>query len=250
MANIYQIKQELLAIFDELEENEGLLTPELEDKLSITRESFTSKIKDYVNVIKTIQNDVAAIKAEKARLSDLQKSKEKTIDRLKRIMADAIDQFGDTTKDGGKFIDYGTGKISVRNSDVVDINEELINHFTNRYITALRWYKNNNQLQEGLVSASDLLDFANSNYGDEESEENIKLSMDDLINLKATINTDIQLDELLGEKGFKLAKALIEYGVFDITAKADKAQIKKDAKEHHIIPSYATLVQNKSITIK
>ena len=46
MANIYQISQELLNIFDIIEENEGELTPELEEQLAITRESFNEKIKN------------------------------------------------------------------------------------------------------------------------------------------------------------------------------------------------------------
>ena len=40
MANIYQISQELLSIFDELEE-----------ALNITREEFKDKIKSYSNVV-------------------------------------------------------------------------------------------------------------------------------------------------------------------------------------------------------
>ena len=59
------------------------------------------------------------------------------------------------------------------------------------------------------------------------------------------------LDELLQtEKGFNLAKALIEYGIFDVTAKADKVAIKKEVKENHTMPIYASLVQNQSVTIK
>ena len=38
--NIYQIKTELLDIFDQIEENEGELTPELEEQLAITQEDF------------------------------------------------------------------------------------------------------------------------------------------------------------------------------------------------------------------
>ena len=37
MANIYQIKQDLLSIFDELVENGGELTPELEEQLNIRK---------------------------------------------------------------------------------------------------------------------------------------------------------------------------------------------------------------------
>lgn len=251
MANIYQIKQELLAIFDEIEENGGELTPELEEQLAITQDSFKDKVKDYTNVIKTLQNDIVDIKAEKTRLNDLQKSKEKTIDRLKTILVEAIEMFGDTSKTGGKFVDYGTGKVSVRNSEAVEVNEDVINRFTNRYITALRWYSDNNQLQESLVNPSELLNFANSTTQDEEDEDILKLQFSDLVNIKASINADIMLDELLQtEKGFNLAKALIEYGIFDVTAKADKVAIKKEAKENHTMPIYASLVQNKSVTIK
>lgn len=251
MSNIFQIKQELLAIFDELEENGGELTPELEEQLNITQDSFKEKVKDYTNAIKTLQNDIVDIKAEKARLNDLQKSKEKTIERLKAIMVEAIEMFGDTTKTGGKFIDYGTGKVSVRNTEAVDVNEEVINRFTNRYLTALRWYADNNQLQQGLVTPEELLNFANTKSPSEEDEDIVRLSFDDLTNLKASISADITLDDLLQtDKGFQLAKALIEYGIFDVTAKADKISIKKEAKENHTMPIYANLVQNKSVTIK
>lgn len=251
MANIYQIKQELLAIFDEIEENGGELTPELEEQLAITQDSFKDKVKDYTNVIKTLQNDIVDIKAEKTRLNDLQKSKEKTIDRLKTILVEAIEMFGDTSKTGGKFVDYGTGKVTIRTTEAVEINEDAINRFTNRYITALRWYSDNNQLQESLVNPSELLNFANSTTQDEEDEDILKLQFSDLVNIKASINADIMLDELLQtEKGFNLAKALIEYGIFDVTAKADKVVIKKEAKENHTMPIYASLVQNKSVTIK
>ena len=121
MSNIFNIKNELLAIFDELEENEGELTPELEEKLNITQEEFRDKIKSYSNVVKMLENDIANIKEEKTRLSDLQKSKEKSIERLKKIMVESIEMFGDTTKPGSKFIDFGTGKVSVRQTQAVEV---------------------------------------------------------------------------------------------------------------------------------
>ena len=62
------------------------------------------------------------IKEEIARLKDLQKSKEKTIDNLKKIMAMAINAFGDTNKSGTKFLDYGTGKVSIRKFDSIEVD--------------------------------------------------------------------------------------------------------------------------------
>ena len=51
--NIWQIQQDLLDIFNELEDNGGELTPELEEKLAVTQEDFKNKIKSYGEVIKS-----------------------------------------------------------------------------------------------------------------------------------------------------------------------------------------------------
>ena len=133
MANIYNIEKDLLSILDELEDNEGELTPELEEKLIIKQDEFKAKIKSYSNIIKMLECDIKAIKEEKDRLNNLQKSKEKTIERLKKIMIDAIEMFGNSTKTGGKYIDYGTGKVSMRNTHAVEVEEDSVNRFIYRF---------------------------------------------------------------------------------------------------------------------
>lgn len=254
MANIYNIQQSLFSIFDELEENGGELTPELEEQLNITQEQFKSKIKDYSNVIKMLESDIAAIKEEKARLSDLQKSKEKSIERLKKIMVEAIENFGDTTKTGGKYVDYGTGKVSVRNSQAIEVEEDSVNRFVNRLITSLKWYNENNQLHNGLVDPIDVIAFANSKTQEEE-DDNVEVDLydtKDTENLAISVDLDIDIPTLLTtEKGINLAKALLDYNIFSIKAKADKKGIKDEAKsEQHFMPVFAKLVTNKSISIK
>lgn len=252
MANIYQISQELLAIFEELEENEGELTPELEEQLNITQDQFKDKIKSYADAIKELESDIVNIKAEKVRLNDLQKSKEKTVERLKKIMAEAIETFGDTTKSGSKFVDYGTGKISIRNTQAIEIDEDVTNRFVNRYLSIIKWYANNNQLD--TVSADEILDYCNNPSPSEEEnkEELIPLTYDDLSLLKTNIELDISVDQLLNtERGMKLAKAISEFALFTCKAKADKVAIKNSAKsDKHFMPAYAKLVNNKSVIIK
>lgn len=254
MTNIYNIQQSLFSIFDELEENGGELTPELEEQLNITQEQFKSKIKDYSNVIKMLESDIVAIKEEKARLSDLQKSKEKAIERLKKIMVEAIENFGDTTKSGGKYVDYGTGKVSVRNSQAIEVEEDSVNRFVNRLITSLKWYNENNQLHNGLVDPIDVIAFANSKTQEEE-DDNVEVDLydtKDTENLAISVDLDIDIPTLLTtEKGINLAKALLDYNIFSIKAKADKKGIKDEAKsEQHYMPVFAKLVTNKSISIK
>ena len=254
MANIYNIQQSLFSIFDELEENGGELTPELEEQLNITQEQFKSKIKDYSNVIKMLESDIVAIKEEKARLSDLQKSKEKNIERLKKIMVEAIENFGDTTKAGGKYVDYGTCKVSVRNSQAIEVEEDYVNRFVNRLITSLKWYNENNQLHNGLVDPDDVIAFANSKTQEEE-DDNVEVDLydtKDTENLAISVDLDINIPTLLTtKKGINLAKALLDYNIFSIKAKADKKSIKDEAKsEQHYMPVFAKLVTNKSISIK
>lgn len=254
MSNIFNLKQELLDIFNEIEENDGELTPELEEALNIRQEEFKDKIKSYSNVVKMLENDIIDIKEEKARLSDLQKSKEKAIERLKRIMAEAIELFGDTTKTGGKFIDYGTGKVSMRLTQSVEVEEDSIDRIANRLITGLKWYANNNQLDFGILDTKDVIDYINSSSPTEEVDdvEIDKLDIKDLERLTASIDFDIDFKTILStKKGIDLIKSLLDYNVFKIKAKADKKGIKEDAKgEEHYMPTYAKIVTNKSITIK
>lgn len=251
MSNIFNIKQELLSIFDELEENGGELTSELEEQLNITQEEFRDKIKSYSNVVKMLENDIADIKVEKARLNDLQKSKEKTIERLKKIMIDAVELFGDTTKSGSKYLDYGTGKVSIRNTQIVEIEEDVTDRFVNRALSCLRWYQQNNQLD--TITTADVLDYCNSKSPDEETngDEITILSKEDIAQIKANIDLDISVNDLLTtESGMKLAKALAEYSVFTCKAKVSKTDIKANAKENHTMPVFAKLIDNKTLTIK
>lgn len=251
MSNIFNIKQELLAIFDELEENGGELTPELEEQLNITQEEFRDKIKSYSNVVKMLENDIVDIKAEKARLNDLQKSKEKTIERLKKIMIDAVELFGDTTKSGGKYLDFGTGKVSIRNTQVVEVEEDVTDRFVSRVLSCLRWYQQNNQLD--TITTADVLDYCNSKSPDEETngDEITILSKEDIAQIKANIDLDISVNDLLTtESGMKLAKALAEYSVFTCKAKVSKTDIKANVKENHTMPVFAKLVDNQTLTIK
>lgn len=250
MANIYQISQELLSIFDIIEENGGELTPELEEALTLTQESFNNKIKDYTNVVKVLQNEIMDIKVEKARLNELQKSKEKTIDRLKSIIIKAINDFGTANKSGVKSIDYGTGKVSIRKSTTVEVDEDNINSFVKRYVNGLNWYNMQNQLDRSIIDDATLLQYANQTDDDSELVD-LNYTKEDIAKLNANIDVNVSLDELISSnKGFELAKALIKFGRFDIKASVNKNDIKSTATETKFVPAFARVVTNENLTIK
>lgn len=253
MSNIYNIQQELIDIFNEIEENNGELTPELEEALDIKQEEFKDKIKSYTDVIKMLDTDINAIKDERGRLYDLQKAKEKTIERLKNIIVCAIEMFGNTSKSGTKFVDYGTGKVSIRTTQSVEVDDDEVNNFVNAFVVSTRWWYDNNQLEEGLINLEEVIDSVNVHFSkDKDFKSNTTYTEEDIKRLNTSINFDINVTDLVStKKGIDLLKALYEYNVFKVTAKPDKKGIKDDAKsEEHFMPVYAKLVNNKNITIK
>lgn len=250
MANIYELSQELTQLFDYIEDNDGELTPEIEEKLTIAEDNLKDKIKSYSQIVKILQADILAIKTEKDRLNDLQKRKEATIDRIKSILLKAVTTFGAETKAGGKFIDFGIGKVSVRNSKVLEVDEDDVNSFVNHYIAGLQWYNMQNQLDKSIINPDELLRYANQ-FKDDDELRDLNYSMNDVAKLDADIDIRVSLQSLLeSDKGFELAKALIKYGQFDIKAKVDKRAIKESITNTGDNPTFARIVDNQTVSIK
>ena len=252
MANIYQLQQDLLAIFDELEENGGELTPELEQQLAITEESFKSKVEDYTKVIHHYQDDLAAIKAETERLKRLKESKEKIVDRLKNVILEAIEQFGETNKNGVKFIDFGTGKVSTRKSEAVQLYDDNIEHIVACLNDILDLEAENNQLDViDSINEEDLIDrIASMPMGD--TEVGIAVSKDDLAHVSLQLVTGFPLTDILNGKAWDALKEVIKNNPhFVLQSNVNKTDMKAELKANgSCAPKIAKLVINKSLTIR
>lgn len=253
MASIFNIQQDLYAIFDSIEENEGEITPELEEVLTIKREEFSTKIQGYVAYIKQLELDNKGIKEEIARLKDLQKSKEKTIDNLKKIMAMAIDAFGDTNKSGTKFLDYGTGKVSICKSDSIEVDEEGTKQFVNRFFRYFNWLHFTNTANQQELDVKDVIDFCNKNKQDDEEDiVETNYTDDDLTNLQANLDFKVNLKDLItNPNGLKLINSLLDYKVLaTIKPSVDKIEVKKEVKSSGDIPTFAKYVIKNNVVIK
>lgn len=253
MASIFNIQQDLYAIFNSIEENEGELTPELEEALTIKKEEFSTKIQGYVAYIKQLELDNKGIKEEIARLKDLQKSKEKTIDNLKKIMAMAINDFGDVTKSGTKFLDYGTGKVSIRKSDSIEVDEEGTKQFVNRFFRYFNWLHFTNTANQQELDVKDIVYFCNkTKQDDEEDVVETDYTEDDLTNLQASLDFKVNLKDLItNPNGLKLINSLLDYKVLaTIKPSVDKTEVKKEVKSSGDIPAFAKYVIKDNVIIK
>lgn len=245
--NIFEINSKLLSIIDEIEENEGEITPEIAAVLQATKENFNEKVKNYVNVIKTLENDIRLIKEEKDRLSNIQKSKEKTIDKLKDILVETTKMFGSETKSGGLAVDYGFGKIHIRKSEVVELDADTADKIVREFNSCMKLYSMQHMLDSTNVTKNDIIEYIKNtddlNFGE------ATITNNDLSNLRANISLNIDLDKLTDEEGLALLANLYEHYQFDIKANVSKTDIKYSIK-NGINPIFANLVEKENIIIK
>ena len=260
--NIFQIEQELKELFDTIEENGGEITPELEEALAISQSNFVDKIKSYSNVIKQIDADLSAIKDEKDRLKALEDSKKRVKERLSTIMCSAISMFGDTTRNGGKFIDYGTGKASVRNSVVCEVNEEVANQCVHAIWDKVKFgIESGNPDNLSFYHADDIQQLVN----DYHERINFNRTKDGLppIDTAAVVNVDdLEYIDLEFDVKFNAAdafndvnkanllKELVKCGIIELKPKVDKTRIKNYIKETGAMFNVARLTENQSLSIK
>lgn len=250
MSNIYQIKQELLSIFDELEENGGELTEELEQRLTVSQEDFKDKIESYTNVIKSLESDITAIKTEQKRLKELADKKDNTITRLKSVIIDAIEMFGDTKPSGVKYLDYGTGQVSVRQTKAVDVDKDVAAAITKGIAVMIENLYDNNQINVvGELDQIDLLDTIASNPVNDIS---YKLNTADLNSSNVEISLKVPVYDLTNGAAYAALKEIIEYTKdYSIDTVINKTELKKRLEENGACaPHLAKLVTNKNISIK
>jgi len=120
MSNIYQIQQDYLSITNELIENGGELSPELETALTINKSELQQKAVAYIYVVKSLESDISTIDEEIKRLQALKSSRSKTIDKLKETVKNAMNLFG------VEEIKTATLKINFRKSESVEVDDSII----------------------------------------------------------------------------------------------------------------------------
>lgn len=117
--SLYQITAEQAELFNQIDELDGELTPELEEALKINEENFESKARSYIWMIKKLESENITISNEFERLKNIEKRNDKLIDRLKESMKNALIVFGESQK-------VDTFKLYLRKSKYVFIEDESL----------------------------------------------------------------------------------------------------------------------------
>lgn len=115
--SFYPVTKELTDIFIALEDNGGEVTPEIEQALAINEENFAAKSVDFGNAILNLKGMAAAAKAEKERLSALQKFYENAQKRLTDALSNAMQVFGHDK------VENATMRLSLRHTTATEVDD-------------------------------------------------------------------------------------------------------------------------------
>lgn len=118
MKNLFNIDAELYEVYNEIENNGGEMTPELEATLEITEAERMTKGEGYVYVIKQLRSQADMIKSEIKRLQELAKRYENSADKLSDTLLQSVVANGQ--------IKTALVTISSRKSKSVSITDESL----------------------------------------------------------------------------------------------------------------------------
>lgn len=122
--NIFNLSEEYLSLMAEIEEADGVLTEELEERLAVNEQNVHDKLRAYRYVKLMLESNVTLIDDEIERLNTIKKSKINTIERIKETMLNAILIFGEDGKSGNKKLDYYDFKLWTTNRQVLNVERE------------------------------------------------------------------------------------------------------------------------------
>lgn len=109
MKTLLNIRREYADILQDIEENEGELTPELEEALTIHAQELSAKRLAYVEFVGNLQSQNQRIDEEMKRLQQLRRRNAQVLEFLQKGLVEAVNEFGT--------IRTGTHTIGMRQSD-------------------------------------------------------------------------------------------------------------------------------------
>lgn len=250
--SIFNINRELYALYDEIEEAGGEITPEIEEKLEINCQEMTNKVKNITNFINNLNADILAIKSETDRLAKLKKSKENTIKGLTNLVLFAIKKYGKEDKSGKKWIDWGTGKVTIRKSETIEVNSKKLEAINDMLkVTFANGIYTGTLNQNSSVDEQALLDAIVNTVKDSGNYECSEIEIEDLDDVNIEVTVPVKLTDLLKGDGYQLMTNIgaVNRDGWKFKPSVDKKLMKVKIKDG-CVSNIAEVVENDNLTIK
>ena len=240
--SIFDIDKELYALYDEIEEAGGEITPEIEEKLELNGQEMTNKVKSITNYINKLKADLLAIKSETDRLAKLKKSKDNTITGLTNLVLFAINNYGTEDKKGKKWIDWGTGRVGVRKSTSVELDDKKIENLVDVLKTTV----------VNGIDPQSILDAAIHNAQIEGDITNSEVEVEDMDDVIINVTIPVSMSNLLQGDGYMLLAKMgdVTKDGWSFKPTVDKKAMKVKIKDEGCTSNIAEVVENDNLTIK
>ena len=251
--SIFDIDRELYALYDEIEEAGGEITPEIEEKLELNGQEMTNKVRSITNFINSLNADLLAIKSETDRLAKLKKSKENTITGLTNLVLFAIKKYGKEDKSGKKWIDWGTGKVSIRKSETVEVNSKKLDAINDMLkVTFANGIYTGTLNQNSSVDEQALLDAIVNTAKESGDYECSEIEIEDLDDVNIEVTVPVKLTDLLKGDGYQLMTNVgaVNRDGWKFKPSIDKKLMKVKIKDDGCVSNIAKIVENDNLTIK
>lgn len=251
--SIFDIDRELYALYDEIEEAGGEITPEIEEKLELNGQEMTNKVRSITNFINSLNADILAIKSETDRLDKLKKSKENTITGLTNLVLFAIKKYGVADKQGKKWIDWGTGKVTIRKSETVEVNSKKLDAINDMLkVTFANGIYTGTLNQNSSVDEQALLDAIVNTAKESGDYECSEIEIEDLDDVNIEVTVPVKLTDLLKGDGYQLMTNVgaVNRDGWKFKPSIDKKLMKVKIKDDGCVSNIAEIVENDNLTIK
>ena len=251
--SIFDIDKELYALYDEIEEAGGEITPEIEEKLELNGQEMTNKVKSITNYINKLKADLLAIKSETDRLAKLKKSKDNTITGLTNLVLFAIKNYGTEDKKGKKWIDWGTGRVGVRKSTSVELDDKKIEYLVDALkTTVVNGIYTNTLHQSSSIDSQSLLDAAIHNAQIEGDITNSEVEVEDMDDIIVNVTIPVTMAKLLYGDGYSLLANMgdVAKDGWSFKPSVDKKAMKIKLTDEGCTSNIAKVVENDNLTIK
>lgn len=251
--SIFDIDRELYALYDEIEEAGGEITPEMEKKLELNGQEMTNKVKSITNFINKLKADLLAIKSETDRLAKLKKSKENTITGLTNLVLFAIRNYGTEDKKGKKWIDWGTGKVGIKKSTSIELDDKKIENLVDVLkITVVNGIYTNTLHQADSIDADAILDAAVHNAQIEGEISNSEVEIEDMDDVIINVTIPVSMSNLLQGDGYSLLTKMgdVSKDGWSFKPSVDKKAMKVKLTDEGCTSNIAKVVENDNLTIK
>ena len=251
--SIFDIDKELYSIYDEIEEAGGEITPEIEEKLELNGQEMTNKVKSITSYINKLKADLLAIKSETDRLAKLKKSKDNTITGLTKLVLFAINNYGTEDKKGKKWIDWGTGKVGVRKSVSVELDDKKIENLVDVLkTTVVNGIYTNTLHQFDSIDPNAILDAAINNSQIEGEITNSEVEIEDMDDVIVNVTIPVSMANLLRGDGYMLLAKMgdVSKDGWSFKPSVDKKAMKVKLTDEGCNSNIAKVVENDNLTIK